>query len=157
MKSFVPLPIIPWVWGIPGLFTLVSWGASLIGPRSLFWFGLLGFLGGAAALLLAPRRARVRPHPLEPSVSLVRCESFLGMLILISIVVMFATCRLDGVADFPALGWRPVYELNNHGQHHVVTRFRFALASSSFSTGWHGMALLTNVEAFRKRFNVHGG
>jgi hypothetical protein len=81
----------------------------------------------------------------------------------IRLMVVFFTCVTfmllwsfwgGGVSDFPALEKRAKYELNSHGSKTEVSRFRYALESILFATGWHSMGLAMNLAAFYKsRYN----
>ena len=68
------------------------------------------------------------------------------------LIGMFASSRGGGVADSPALEVRAKYELMSHGHRAEVSRTRYVIASASFSTGWHALALLANVGALKRRF-----
>lgn len=63
---------------------------------------------------------------------------------------MFATGRLDGVGEFPALQRRTSYELNNHGARTAVSRTRYVVLVVSFATGWTAMALAANLSALHR-------
>ena len=153
MRTPASVPTIVVISALPGLFTLIGFSGWIVGPRSLVRCSIVGFLGAIASLAFASKRVTWPPgQKLAPFLG--RLELVLGAIAVLSVITMFATCRLDGVADFPALAWQPVYELNNHGHRVAVSRVRYVLASTSFATGWHGMALLLTVEAFRKRFGI---
>jgi hypothetical protein len=138
---------------LPALFTFVGWFAWIFGPRSLSWCAVVGFVGAAASFSFW-KRVYAWPEAKQWAGFLSRTEIVLGLLCTVCLVIMFASCRMDGVADFPALEWRPVYELNSHGDKTEVTRLRYVLASASFATGWNGMALLVTAAALRKRLGL---
>ena len=152
MKTPTSVLIIALASVLPALFTLLGWVASIFGPASLIWCGTIGFLGGVASFTLRSKRVYAWPKAQHWAAFLGKVEAVLGTLSLLCLVILFATSRGDGVAGFPALGWRPIYELNNHGHYAVVTRLRYVLASASFFTAWNSSALLLTVAAFRKRF-----
>ena len=127
----------------------IGWVGAIFGPKALFAFGVVGFGLSLFGHLLV-RRVK-RPHlataPSWAIASLWLARIVAGILVVLSLVTMFASSGAGGVADFPALEVRPTYELNNHGHHTQVSRTRYILASASFSTGWLAIAALANLEA----------
>jgi cytochrome c biogenesis protein CcdA len=94
--------------------------------------------------LLGPRAFPSLRRWLERLVGVVMASAGLGVL------VLFASARLGGVADFPAFEKLPKYELHNHGQRTEVSRFRYVTVSASFALGWHsGAALMSLVCLYR--------
>jgi len=127
---------------------LIGWLGMMIGPRSLMSFGFGGFVCAVLALMFA-RRSSIAPArpPSRLQTALRRTIRALYATICVGLLMMFATGRLDGVGEFPALQRRTSYELNNHGARTPVSRTRYVALVVSFATGWTAMALAANVSA----------
>lgn len=133
-----------------------AWLGTIFGPRSLLWLGAIGFLLAVGAAYLTKG---VDPALDEATRSEPRRRALgnaVRVLVLVAAaagIVLFAVARLDGVADFPALERRPVYQLNNHGELKTVSRARYVVMSASFGTAWCGMALAFNLHyLYRARY-----
>ncbi|HET6898292.1 MAG TPA: hypothetical protein VFK70_08085 [Vicinamibacteria bacterium] len=127
---------------------VIGWVGMMVGPRSLMLFGFAGFVAALPAGMFA-RRSPVAAvegssrfqRGLRTSIRALFGVFFVGL------VLMFATGRLDGVGEFPALQRRTTYELNNHGERTRVSRARFVSEGVAFATGWTAMALVANLSA----------
>ncbi len=126
----------------------LGWLGALFGPRPWLYFAVIGFLLGLIGYAL-PKKAddeldeKTRGHPRRRRLQ--RLVQLVGLVVLVSMGVLFSVARLDGVADYPAFEKLEEYQLNNHGHLEPVSRLRYITISASFSTGWCGMALLLNL------------
>ena len=137
---------------------LISFWSALFGPRGFLLFGALGFVVGWCCVFLCSLSDQVKeflaatpggllganthssaPKILERAIRGVTAAALLG------IIVLFASARLEGTADFPAFETLPKYELSNHGIRTEVSRLRYAVVSGSFAIGWHSMAALMSL------------
>ncbi|PYU95384.1 MAG: hypothetical protein DMG25_04345 [Acidobacteria bacterium] len=140
------------LWLIPSICCLVGWWGSIVGPRKLVAFGVVGFLGGGLLSYWAGKGPRVGAGLGRNWVILTVAQVALVLVAIACLIGMFASSRGGGVADSPALEVRAKYELMSHGHRAEVSRTRYVIASASFSTGWHALALLANVGALKRRF-----
>lgn len=133
----------------------VSWIRALIG-RETPLLKMSTFLVGAAILALLARPVRasgfgkgsVSPRAQEWA------RSILKPLLTWTIAAGFLSLGLyalgsrgQGVAQEPAFQRLPSYELQNHGKLIAVPRWRYALASGSFATGWHALSAILSLGA----------
>jgi hypothetical protein len=126
--------------------SVVGWIGMTFGPRSLFLFGIAGFLCGIVGRLV-PRRppvAAVEPHPPRRRALRGFIRALLAVFVF-GLVATFATGRPDGVSGMPAFENRPTYELNDHGGRVNVSRTRYIIRGVSFATCWTAMALFANL------------
>jgi hypothetical protein len=137
---------------------MIGWVGMMVGPRSLMLCGFAGFLLAVLAGMLARRApaAAVEVSSLFQRGLRTSIRALFGVFF-VGLVLMFATGRLDGVGEFPALQRRTTYELNNHGQRTRVSRARFVSEGVVFATGWTAMALGANLSAlYRALYGKEG-
>ena len=133
--------------------TAIGWIGWVTGPRWLSAFGVLGFVAGIIAWVCRNGRThRVASRlPVSAQVHLKRARLVMMLVFFAMLIVMVASTRDDGVADYPALASLQRYELNSHGRRTTVSRARYIIVSLSFSTGWHAAALGVNLAALYAR------
>jgi hypothetical protein len=125
---------------------VVGWIGMTFGPRSLFSFGMAGFLCGIVGRLVPRRPAVAVVEPRAPRRRALR--EFIRVLLAVFVVGLVATLATgipDGVSGLPAFESRPAYELNVHGRRTNVSRTRYILMGVSFATCWTAMALFANL------------
>jgi hypothetical protein len=137
---------------VGALCCVLGWIGWIAGPRALVGFGAAGFVCGVVGHVLSTSGELPRTGSwlsLRPAVR--RVSLVAGLLAIVSMALMFAGAWAAGVADFPALESRPLYELNSHGVRTAVPRWRYVLVSMALGTGWHAMALLANMSAMSRK------
>jgi hypothetical protein len=127
--------------------SLVGWIGMTFGPRSLFLFGMAGFLCGIVGRLVPRGPAVATAEPRAPRRRALR--GFIRVLAAVFVVGLVATfvngIPDGGVSGMPAFQNRPTYELNDHGRRTNVSRTRYVLLGVSFATCWTAMALVANL------------
>ena len=146
--------------GMTAVCVLVDMGISLFGPKHLFlWvlshsfspssLGLIGWVCSVFHLVSVRRGGRTALSDFYPHLNRLRIYftavfGLVGLMIVGTLIGMFATSRDDGVFDAmqPVFALQDEYRLNSHGNITVVSRSRYIAVGTCFTIGHRTMMLL---------------
>jgi len=126
---------------------------SLFGPSHGRWLGIPAFILTAVLFAVINRKRQDRSLRClaEGNASFNRFRSpvrfmitLCGIVMIASIIVMFASTRSAGVAagTHPDFDYQEEYRLNSHGHYTIVSRTRYLIVGSSCVVGWHAIGTL---------------